>query len=284
MKGTRTFLPLALLLGLGCTHTEVARPEPAKTSGGEPVSQPTEAAGHNMWHHFWDIADARDAVIAGRLDLVAAPLQRIVDTKYGVDELPQDWIPWVEEMQAQAKLGIEAKTLGAAATAVASVAQACGDCHRSTRGGPEIENDLKAFDAHGRTGLKGAMAQHVWAAEQLWLGMTAPHHQSWAAGAQALASTPLPPAKDDNDESEAADEEDGTADDPPAETAPTSAAVPAAQPTGEPIDADMHAKLEAVRSMGDAALAAGQPAQMAHVYGELIARCGACHASMHVGK
>jgi hypothetical protein len=279
MKGNRTFLPLALLLSLGCSHTELAKPEPAKSSGGEPVGQPTDAAGHKMWHHFWDVADARDAVIAGRLDLVAAPLQQLIDTKYGVDELPQDWIPWIEEMQAQAKRGIEAKTLGAAATAVASVAQACGDCHRSTRGGPEIEDHVKAFDAHGRSGLKRAMAQHVWAAEQLWLGMTAPHHQSWAAGAQALSSTPLPPAKDED----GAQEED-TQSDPSAETAETAAAAPATQPGAEPIDPALHAKLDAVRSMGEAALAAGQPAQMAHVYGELIARCGACHASMHVGR
>lgn len=243
------------------------------------MTQPTEASGHKMWHHFWDVADARDAVIAGRLDLVAVPLKRLVDTKYGVDEMPQDWIPWIDEMQAQAQRGIEAKTLGAAATAVASIAQACGDCHRSTRGGPEIENDVKAFDARGRTGLKGAMAQHVWAAERLWLGMTAPHHQSWAAGAQALASTPLPPAKNqDRVEEDAAESEPSPA------TAPNSATVPAAQPAAEPIDPNLHAKLEAVRSMGDAALAAGQPAQMAHVYGELIARCGACHASMPVGK
>jgi hypothetical protein len=31
--------------------------------------------------------------------------------------------------------------------------------------------------------------------------------------------------------------------------------------------------------MGERALAAGQPAEMTKVYGELIARCGDCHAA-----
>jgi hypothetical protein len=203
-----------------------------------------------------------------------------VDTKYGVDELPHDWIPWIEEMQTVARRGIDAKTLDQAAAAVASLAQACGECHRATRGGPEIDDDVRAFDAHGRTGLKGAMAQHVWAAEQLWVGMTAPQHQSWASGAEALASTPLPPST----ETKAPDDADPEAEPTPETTGKRGAAPPAppaASPAGEQaIDPELHAKLEAVRAMGDAALAAGQPAQMAKVYGELIARCGACHSAM----
>ena len=275
-----------LLLSVGCAKEPVASPPPPEQSaGGEPTTQPTEAMDRKMWHHFWDVADARDAVIAGKLAAVREPLLHLSKVNYGVDEVPQDWIPWIEEMQAEAERGAAAKTLEEAAHAVAAVAQRCGDCHRATRGGPEMEDDLQSFDAHGRTGLKGAMAQHVWAAEELWLGMTVPHHPSWAAGAKALSETPLPPAAPDQTaEPRAVDATTPPAAPAPAPTSAASAAGPApaagAPSPTETIDPAMREKLEAVRAMGARALAAAKPFELTQVYGALIARCGNCHASL----
>jgi hypothetical protein len=96
--------------------------------------------------------------------------------------------------------------------------------------------------------------------------MTVPHHESWAAGAKALASTPLPPVQGDADAHTA----DGAA-----TTGDSSDVV---------IDPELHQKLEAVRAMGERALAAGQPTEMTEVYGELIARCGDCHAARRHGS
>jgi len=233
-----------------CGSSEPAAPEP--TTGAEVASGPTPSMDRKMWHHFWDVADARDAVIAGKPEGVHAPLERLAAGSFGVEDMPPDWLPWVEEMQQEAARGANAKTIAEAADVVAAVAQRCGDCHRATRGGPAMEDDLQTFDAHGRTGLKGAMAQHVWASEELWLGMTVPHHQSWVAGAKALSETPLPPLKDETSES---------------------------APAVEGVDPAMQAKLDAVRAMGERALAAGKPAEMTRVYGELIAACGNCHAA-----
>jgi hypothetical protein len=247
------------VLASSCAGSRAAAPAPASANPAAkpPVTQPNDEAGAKMWHHFWDVVDARDAVIAGDLERVRPPLLRLAQAKHGIDDMPHDWLPWIDDMEAKAARAAQATTLAEAAHGVAAVTQSCGDCHRATRGGPHmVVGDVQEFDAHGRTGLRGAMAQHVWAAEELWLGMTVPHHESWAAGAKALASTPLPPAQGDAD-------------------APSDAAT---------IDPELHQKLEAVRAMGDLALAAGQPAEMTKVYGELIARCGDCHAVRRHGS
>lgn len=245
-----------------CAGSQAAAPAAAsaKPAAKPPVTQPNEEAGVKMWHHFWDVTEARDAVIAGDLERVRPPLLRLARTKHDIQDMPHDWLPWIDEMEAEAAHAAQATTLDDAARGVAAVTQRCGDCHRATRGGPRmVVGDVQQFDAHGRTGLRGAMAQHVWAAEELWLGMTVPHHESWAAGANALASTPLPPVQGDADAQAAAGS--------------------TAAPSDTAIDPELHQKLEAVRAMGARALAAGQPAEMTQVYGELIARCGGCHAA-----
>jgi cytochrome c553 len=239
----RTTWWIFLTLLCSCGSSEPAAPASQPSSGAEVATGPTPTMDRKMWHHFWDVADARDAVIGGDPAGVHVPLERLAAGTFGVEDMPPDWLPWAEEMQQEAARGAGAKTIAEAANVVAAVAQRCGDCHRATRGGPAMEDDLQTFDAHGRTGLKGAMAQHVWASEELWLGMTVPHHQSWVAGAKALSETPLPQLKT------------------------------------EGVDAAMQAKLDAVRAMGERALAAGTPVEMARVYGELIAACGTCHAA-----
>jgi hypothetical protein len=42
-------------------------------------------------------------------------------------------------------------------------------------------------------------ADHRWAADELWLGMTVPLHQAWVRGSAALIDSPLhaPPPSDD---------------------------------------------------------------------------------------
>jgi hypothetical protein len=42
-------------------------------------------------------------------------------------------------------------------------------------------------------------ADHIWAADELWLGMTVPLHQAWVRGSAALIDSPLhaPPPSDD---------------------------------------------------------------------------------------
>lgn len=254
-----------LIASVACSSREPAAPEPS--SGGETASAPTPAMDRKMWHHFFAVADARDAVIAGDLRRVREQLARIAARSFGVEEMPPDWLPWAEEMEQEAAQGERVGTIDEAAKAVAAVAQRCGDCHRATRGGPELANDVRVFEAQGRTGVSRAMAQHVWASEEMWLGMTVPHHQSWVAGAKALSATPLPPLSP---------EPGATRAEAPA-ASPAEAASPAST-AGEAVDAEMQADLDAVRALGPRALGAGKPFEMTAVYAELIAHCGNCHA------
>lgn len=277
MRAHVLFWSLSSLVGISCHSGEPSAPAPEPSSGAETASGPTPAMDRKMWHHFFAVADARDAVIDGNPQGVREPLERIAAGSFGVDEMPPDWLPWAEEMQQEAARGPSVRTIEEAANVVAAVAQRCGDCHRATRGGPELVGDLQEFDAHGRTGVSGAMAQHVWASEELWLGMTVPNHQSWVAGAKALSATPLLPLK-----AEAGSVAPAVESAPAPATADTSGSTPptpAGAPTEEGVDAEMQAQLDGVRGLGARALAAGKPFEMTNVYAELIGRCGNCHAS-----
>ena len=223
-----------------------------------------------MRHHRWDVADARDAVIAGDLERVRGPFPSSWrETKHRIEDMPQDCgcRRIRPKMEAEASRAAQATTLGEAARGVAAVTQRCGDCHRG-RAAARARSwaTSSEFDAHGRTGLRGAMAQHVWAAEELWLGMTVPHHESSrAAGAKALSSTPLPPAKETGSHGDA---QAGSLDPGPDLTRSDEAMIPHCAKSSKP-----------VRAMGERALAAGQPSAMTRSLLELIARCGDCHAA-----
>jgi mono/diheme cytochrome c family protein len=214
-----------------------------------------------MWHHFWDIIQARDAVIGARLKDVGPPLTRIASGEFGMD-MPPDWMKWVEQMQEKAKQGAQAESLQAAALAVSTVAAECADCHRTTGGGPKLEGDTRGYKPEG-TGLAEAMARHAWAAEELWLGMTAPRHEAWMRGATALASMKLP---QDEPPPPAEGEAEAAAPEPAASAAP---AADASSPLWQ--------KLEEMRALGKRAEQAAQPAEKTAIYAEMIAHCASCH-------
>ncbi|MDD9939008.1 MAG: hypothetical protein OXT09_35800 [Myxococcales bacterium] len=256
------FLSALSMIALGCGAPPEPAPAPAPeaSTGEEAEAVP---AGQQMWHHFWDIIKARDAVIGARLGDVNAPMSRIASGEFGMD-VPPDWMNWIEDMQAQAKKGASPASLSEAAVAVSTVAGACADCHRTTGGGPKLEGDTRGYKPDG-TGLSEAMARHAWAAEELWLGMTAPRHEAWMRGATALASMELP------------QDEPPLGAEPPAEAAAEGEAAepPAPAPETSPLWQD----LEKMRALGKRAEQAGQPAEKTAVYAEMLAQCAGCHAA-----
>jgi len=131
-----------------------------------------------MRQHFADVAQARDAVIAGDLSRLRPALARVAETQYG-DDLPLGWVAWVAQMQEQASTASEAATLEQAGMAVASLARTCGECHETTNAGPELPAETQ------NPALEG-MQLHAWAAEQLWLGLTADERAPWMRGTTAL--------------------------------------------------------------------------------------------------
>lgn len=245
-----------------------------------------------MRHHFWDVAQARDAVIQADLEGVRAPLLRIADARYG-DDLPVDWRDWVKEMQEQARLGAQVATLAEAAEVVAQLSNGCAECHRATRGGPKIADDAADYRPAGE-GLPERMRRHMWAADALWVGITAKNHQAWTRGAKALEELPLPepeaaPAEETSGSEAAANASakspapaqpaaDNTAQ-PPESSPATSAPDSAADKTQEaPELSPFAAKLDAIRILGKRADEAGQPAAKAEIYAQILTACADCHA------
>lgn len=76
-------------------------------------------------------------VIAGRVEFAQAALRRLAARKQG-DDTPDDWRPWLSEMQALTQRGSTAATMAETAAAVAAVSTKCGECHRATRGDVEL--------------------------------------------------------------------------------------------------------------------------------------------------
>ncbi|MGD8862405.1 MAG: hypothetical protein PVI30_20505 [Myxococcales bacterium] len=265
------------LAGASCSSEPQEPASSPSTSGDEAGGQPSgesaeaepkETVSQKMWHHFWDVVNARDAVIGARLSAVKKPLQRVADGDYGDTEMPPDWKHWVEDMQQKAAEGAQAQTLADAAKAVSQLAGACADCHRTTGGGPELEGDTEGYHPAGE-GLTEAMHRHVWAAEELWLGLTEPRHEAWVRGAQALAEMPLP-----QDEPEAAEVEAqaGTTE---AEADAQAEAAPAADEPKSPL----WAELEKMRALGKRAVDAAQPSDKVAIYADMLTQCGVCHAA-----
>jgi hypothetical protein len=211
-------------------------PAAAETSAEEETAAP---ASQRMREHFVDVGFARDAVVAGDIEGVRAPLRRIAAAEYGSD-LPPDWREWVREMQQWAGHYADVPDLPAAAFAVAELTETCADCHRTTLGGPTIEESTEP--AHSED-LHGRMVAHAWGIEQLWLGLTAPSHEAWVRGAAAIIGDPM-------------------------------------TPEGAPIDDALATELEEVRALGRRAQDAGQPARKANVYAQLIAQCADCHTRL----
>jgi len=245
---------MALLGVVACGHTEAASPEPAppppppKATGQEAPpdrgdadepDQPT--ASDRMLEHFRLVRAARDAVIQGHLPGVHKPLSRLAEGEYGI-ETPQEWMPWLNDIQAEARRGVQAQDLPEAARAVAQVARQCGECHSAHQDGPQLAGEPRT-KLPPPVDMKDRMERHQRAARLLWRGLTVPSHESWIAGANALTEIWV--------------------------------ADPAASDGDTPLGKDVLA----VSAMGPRLREAQTPHARAEAYGELIAACGACHGA-----
>ena len=121
--------------------------------------------------------------------------------------------------------------------------------------------------AHIRSDVVPAAADHRWAADELWIGMTIPVHQAWARGSRALIDSPLhavppPPPTEQSAVTETS---------PPA----VEEATPAE--TRAPIDPKLSRGLQALAEVGERLYSEGRPLPMARAYAVLISRCASCH-------
>ena len=237
-----------------------------------------------MLGHFADATAARDMLIAGRLEDVRAPLLRLANESQAGD-LNSDWVSWTSDMRDAAERGARARTLADAAAAVAELGTTCGECHRTTHGGPRELAPAPPYEAHGEQGVAEKMTRHRYAADALWIGMIGPLHQEWANGASALMNINVPglvthrgdPATSDRAAS-GEGELQGTPD-------PRLPEQDADRPAGSPASpgvVDLDPELRALRELGVQADRATIARDKQAVFAQLIARCGACHARVGV--
>ncbi|MDH5672528.1 MAG: hypothetical protein OEZ06_10290 [Myxococcales bacterium] len=240
---------LAVLAFLGCGSSTPALQEPsAEPASGAEQSEPgaegaegeSPTAAEHMQHHFAMVTRARDAVIAGKPTDAQAPMGELAAGDYGI-EIPEAWMRALYDMQRTAERAAKVSELEAAASGVAEVARQCGDCHRERVAGPDKRGDVLGYYQHeAEENLAQAMARHAWVAEQLWIGLVAPSHEAWIAGAEALTMEWSPPPD---------------------------------QPAGS----EFEVGINAVRQLGPRARDAQTPLARQGVYRELIVACGRCH-------
>lgn len=180
------FVPLLLaaLALAACPKKDAPPDEPVDTPEPEPEPVPEPApsspTSDEMDAHFAWALRAQVAVISGDLDEAKRAHAALRDEEAA--HTPDPWLPLMADVKAAASAGAEAESLVAAATAVAEVGRACGECHTATGGGPAPE-----ATASPEWTPDHEMLRHAWAANMMWLGLTTPSDAEWVAGAEALA-------------------------------------------------------------------------------------------------
>jgi len=211
-------------------------------SGGAATPPPDRAA--HMQASFWRAIDARDALIAGKLERAkkfASELAHQDDSKI----LPADWKHWVEGMRQRADELVLAPDLEAASQAIGRLALACGECHAWKRQGrqqqpPEDPNaQYKPEES-----MPERMYRHELAADELWLGLIDASETMWARGTVTITRAPLEPPTDH----------------------------------GQPVDEPMASEIEQIRTLGKTARSATTHEERAQIYGDIVSHCAACHS------
>lgn len=181
-------IPLAL--ALACARTA---PVPAVEAQPDPVDPNVFQAAvdrgqlpdlsREMNDHFLDALHLEMAVIGGNLEdarHAGAALAKFVEPT-GLPDPSVAAAP-LAALRAAAARAEAAADLPAAAAALGEVAQACGQCHTATGGGPRDEvpdPDLR----------ETVMSLHLHGAYWMGYGLFAPNGDAWDSGVEAIAKS-----------------------------------------------------------------------------------------------
>lgn len=179
MRAHRLFVmvPMAACVGLAaCVSAE-----------DEPAAAKQSYVAH-MHGHLDQISAVKAAVIAGDLEASREPARWLAEHDEPAG-MPAGWAPYVNSMQAQARVAASAVNLETVAVAVSEIARSCGDCHEATGFAVAF-----GFDQRPPADVQNLMTQmqrHLWAADRMWEGLIGPSDQAWQWGTDMLAEVNL---------------------------------------------------------------------------------------------
>lgn len=234
-----------LSLAAACTEQsfDPTRESVTGVSPGPRMSHdPPPGTTRRMEHHFADVLEVQQAVIAGDLAGVRSPARRLLER---TDPQPESWQPFVADNLRLSESVLAARNLEAAALAVAGLANNCGECHAAVGMGPVLAAAAPPPAVAGDA--SPLMLRHQWAAERMGDALVSHSDAAWRAGAEALADAPLPPS-----------------------ILPTD--------VNQPAVFDELARR--VHDLGARARTTDPWSDRAALYGELLATCAACHRSL----
>jgi mono/diheme cytochrome c family protein len=140
-----------------------------------------------MDHHFANVAVLHTALIRGDLAAARPPAQALAAMTVP-PKVPPAGLAHVEAIRAAAQQAVDATTIGAAATATASMLQHCGECHRQVGVFPP----LRVKETYESTkNLSGHMREHQRGLDQMLHGLVVPSTQQWIEGTERLSRAPL---------------------------------------------------------------------------------------------
>jgi hypothetical protein len=197
--------------------------------------------------HYADALRAHDAVIRGDLTDVRAAAQQLraaPDPAISAKGLtPEKVLPYTTALRQAADRAAQASDLTAAATSVAGMLGACGDCHRGAGTMPAMAS--RPAPTVGET--VGHMLEHEQASQLLMQGLVVPSNVAWKDGADALRSAPIARGK---------------------------------LPKDPKLTAQLMEGEQRLHQLADRALSMTDTADRVAIYGEMIGTCAACH-SLH---
>jgi len=158
-------------------------PRPADEPPRELLQQQTQSTHAFMRDHAKQAEELRNAVIAGRFDLIHRVSAKLASDAWSVNLRPE-YRPHVAAVQQAAGAALDARSVQAAGAALGKLGAACASCHLE-QGGPPRPQDVELISK----GV-GTMAIHAAAEQALWEGLFTPSEAAWKRGAERLAGAP----------------------------------------------------------------------------------------------
>lgn len=187
------FVSLALLTACTSTPVEPVPPAPVAAPAPAPVVAPTAktdpmAYDRPVWQvkqhmdtHFAFVTDALFFLFDGDLPGLRDQATMLASHE-PLEDVPEGWKPFMDQMQAQAVALQTVEDLPAAARGLVGIAETCASCHTAGKG-PAV--NLVDFADNQTT---ATLDRHEWAAYLMWIGLVAPDASIWSMGAGALAN------------------------------------------------------------------------------------------------